>query len=295
MKQAYIFPGQGAQYSGMGESLYTQHRLAKDMFEAANTALGFSITDIMFKGSPADLQQTHITQPAVFLHAVVSASCLSHHTHPAEAVAGHSLGEFSALVLCGALNFLDGLHLVLCRAKAMHQACKQTPSTMAVVLGLQNTQIEEVCASITEEVVVPANYNMQGQLVISGTIKGIEQATKQLQQIGAKRVLPLAVGGAFHSPLMQPAQEKLAVAIENTDFRAPNLPIYQNLDGLPSQDTEEIKRKLIKQLTSPVQWHATIDNMQKDGFLRFTEYGPGKVLQGVIKKTVPKAEVNGFD
>ena len=295
MKQAYIFPGQGAQYPGMGASLYAKHKVAKKMLEDANTALGFSITDMMFKGSLTDLQQTHITQPAVFLHAVVSASCLPNNTSSAEAVAGHSLGEFSALVLCGALTFLDGLNLVLCRAKAMQQACEQVPSTMAVVLGLQNTQIEEVCSSITEEVVVPANYNMQGQLVISGTVKGIQQATEKLQQMGAKRVLPLAVGGAFHSPLMQPAQEKLAIAIENTHFRTPSIPIYQNLDSLPSQDTKEIKQKLVKQLTSPVQWYATIENMHKDGFVRFTEYGPGRVLQGLVKKVVPQAQVNGFD
>ena len=295
MRHACVFPGQGAQYSGMGARLYEKYALAREMFEAANAALGFSVTDSMFKGSAEELKQTHVTQPAVFLHAVVAASCLAKTARPAEAVAGHSLGEFSALVLCGALDFLDGLHLVRQRAEAMQEACEQQPSTMAVVMGLSDSQIEAACQAVREEIVVPANYNTAGQLVISGTVQGIALATQKLQEMGVRRVLPLAVGGAFHSPLMRSAQEKLSQAIENTTFHTARIPIYQNIDGLPSQNTADIKKKLIKQLTAPVRWQTTIETMQKDGFTSFTECGPGKVLQGLIKKTAPAAEVSGCE
>jgi len=287
--QAYIFPGQGAQFAGMGKDLYENHTIAKTLFEQANEILGFRITDLMFGTNDEDLRQTKVTQPAVFLHSVIVAKCSSE--FKPEMVAGHSLGEFSALVANQCLSFEDALQLVYKRALAMQKACDQNPGTMAAILGLPDEKVEEICAAITEEIVVAANYNCPGQLVISGSIKGIEIACELMKAAGAKRALPLQVGGAFHSPLMEPARQELAAAIAATHFNIPACPIYQNVNAAPSSDPETIKQNLIAQLTAPVKWTQTVQNMAKDGATKFTESGPGKVLQGLVKKIAPEAEV----
>ncbi|MEY3417975.1 MAG: S-malonyltransferase [Bacteroidota bacterium] len=286
--KAYVFPGQGSQFSGMGKDLYENSEKAKALFDKANEILGFDITDIMFNGTDEELKQTKVTQPAIFLHSVILAA-ISDDFKP-EMVAGHSLGEFSALVANGVLSFEDGLTLVYKRALAMQKACEINPSTMAAILGLDDAKVEEVCASITDEVVVAANYNCPGQLVISGSNKGIEMACELMKAAGAKRALPLPVGGAFHSPLMEPARIELADAINHTTFSAPSCPIYQNVNAAPSIDTEEIKRNLIAQLTAPVRWTQTVQNMFADGTTLFVECGPGKVLQGLVKKVAKEAE-----
>jgi len=280
--KAYVFPGQGAQFVGMGKELYDLYPLAKEMFEKANKLLGFSITDKMFAGTDDDLKATNVTQPAIFLHSVIAFKLLNEGILP-DMVAGHSLGEFSALVANGALNFEDALLLVSKRAQAMQKACEMNPSVMAVVIGFDDQRTREICNSI-EEVVVPANYNCPGQLVISGSFKGIELAIEALKAAGAKRAMQLNVGGAFHSPLMQPAKEELANAIENTPFSKPVCPIYQNYTARPSVDPSEIKKNLIAQLTAPVLWTNTVQNMIHDGADDFVEFGPGEVLQGLIKK-----------
>ena len=280
--KAYVFPGQGAQFVGMGKDLYDNSPMAKEMFEKANQILGFRITDLMFAGTDEDLKQTKVTQPAIFLHSVILSKVLGNDFKP-EMVAGHSLGEFSALVAAGALNFEDGLKLVSARAMAMQKACEKEPSTMAAVLGLDDEKVEEICNSI-DEVVVPANYNCPGQLVISGSIKGIEIACQKLTEAGAKRALKLAVGGAFHSPLMEPARQELAAAINATTFNKPICPIYQNVDAKPTTDPEVIKKNLVAQLTAPVRWTQTAKNMVADGATSFVELGPGNVLQGLVKK-----------
>jgi len=279
---AYIFPGQGAQFSGMGLDLYENSPLAQELFEKANHILGFNITDIMFEGSAEDLKQTKVTQPAIFLHSVILAKTLGDSFKP-DMVAGHSLGEFSALVANEALNFEDALKLVSQRAKAMQKACEIQPSTMAAVLGLDDAIVEKICAE-TEGVVVAANYNCPGQLVISGDIDAINRACETLKEEGARRALVLPVGGAFHSPLMEPAREKLAAAIENTRFGKPNCPIYQNVTANAVTDETDMKANLISQLTSPVRWSQTVQQMILDGATHFTEVGPGKILQGLVKK-----------
>jgi [acyl-carrier-protein] S-malonyltransferase len=281
--KAYVFPGQGAQFTGMGKDLYEQSPVAHDLFEKANDILGFRITDIMFEGSAEDLRQTKVTQPAIFLHSVILAKTLGNDFCP-EMVAGHSLGEFSALVAAGALSFEDGLKLVFQRAQAMQKACEAKPSTMAAILGLPDETIESVCASIESEIVVPANYNCPGQVVISGTEEGIAQACEKLTAAGAKRALKLSVGGAFHSPLMEPARLELAAAIEQTPFSQPVCPIYQNVNALPQTDPAAIKANLVTQLTAPVRWTQSVLAMITDGADAFTELGPGAVLQGLIKK-----------
>jgi [acyl-carrier-protein] S-malonyltransferase len=281
--KAYVFPGQGAQFVGMGKDLYEQSPLAKELFEKANEILGFRITDLMFEGTPEDLKQTKVTQPAVFLHSVISAFVLGEDFKP-DMVAGHSLGEFSALVAARALSFEDGLKLVYARAMAMQKACEIEPSTMAAVLGLSDEDVEEVCDSITELVVVPANYNCPGQLVISGSIEGIDKACELLKEKGAKRALKLPVGGAFHSPLMQPASEELQDAINNTTFSNPVCPVYQNVNAYPQTEPEQIKQNLIAQLTAPVRWTQTVKNMVTEGAVEFIELGPGDVLKGLVKK-----------
>jgi len=288
--KAYVFPGQGAQFVGMGKDLYDQSPLAKEYFEKANDILGYRITDIMFEGTPEDLKQTKVTQPAVFLHSVISALVLGEDFKP-EMTAGHSLGEFSALVAAGALSFEDGLKLVYARAMAMQKACEKEPSTMAAVLGLSDEAVEEGCASITDAVVVPANYNCPGQLVISGSIEGIDKACEILKEKGAKRALKLPVGGAFHSPLMQPASEELQAAINATIFSTPVCPVYQNVNAKPQTEAAVIKQNLISQLTSPVRWTQTVQNMVADGAVEFFELGPGDVLKGLIKKISPEAIV----
>ncbi|MGE0077197.1 MAG: ACP S-malonyltransferase [Bacteroidales bacterium] len=280
--KAYVFPGQGAQFVGMGKDLYENSPMAKEMFEKANQILGFRITDLMFNGTDEDLKQTKVTQPAIFLHSVILSKVLGNDFKP-EMVAGHSLGEFSALVAAGALSFEDGLKLVSARAMAMQKACEKEPSTMAAVLGLEDDKVEEICNSI-DEVVVPANYNCPGQLVISGSIKGIDIACQKLSEAGAKRALKLAVGGAFHSPLMEPARQELEAAINATPFSKPVCPIYQNVDAKPTSEPEVIKKNLIAQLTAPVRWTQTAKNMLADGATSFVELGPGSVLQGLIKK-----------
>ncbi|HKL38754.1 MAG TPA: ACP S-malonyltransferase [Bacteroidales bacterium] len=279
--KAYVFPGQGAQFSGMGKDLYDNTAIGKDLFEKANAILGFRITDLMFEGTDEDLKQTSVTQPAIFLHSVILAKTLDN--FKPDMVAGHSLGEFSALVANGALSFEDGLRLVSQRARAMQKACEAEPSTMAAIMGLKDESVEEVCNNI-EEVVVPANYNSPGQIVISGSMKGIDQAVEQLNEKGAKRAIKLKVGGAFHSPLMEPAKKELEAAIHDTPVSKPICPVYQNVTAAPSSDPSQIKENLIKQLTSPVKWTQTVENMLKDGAEFFTEVGPGKVLQGLIKK-----------
>lgn len=280
--KAYVFPGQGAQFPGMGKELYENNVMAKELFEKANEILGFRITDIMFNGTEDELKQTKVTQPAIFLHSVILANTMGDLFKP-EMVAGHSLGEFSALVAANAMTFEDGLRLVAARAMAMQKACEKEPSTMAAILGMDDAVVEEVCASI-DDVVVPANFNSPGQLVISGSISGIDKAIAALQQRGAKRALKLVVGGAFHSPLMEPARIELAAAIEKTDIKTPVCPIYQNVTAQPETRPEKIKVNLIAQLTAPVRWTQTIQNMIKDGASSFTEVGPGQVLQGLIKK-----------
>lgn len=285
---AYIFPGQGAQFVGMGLDLYEKYPLAKDLFHQANYILGFSISDLMFKGTPEDLKETKVTQPAIFLHSVILSKVLGNSFRP-DMVAGHSLGEFSALVANGTLNFEDGLQLVSKRALAMQKACELQPSTMAAVLGLEDTLVEEICAA-TPGIVVAANYNCPGQLVISGEVEAVNLACEKLKEAGAKRALVLPVGGAFHSPLMEPAREELAAAIEQTTFGVPSCSIYQNVTTFAVRDAVEIKRNLISQLTAPVKWTQSVQNMVKDGATLFTEVGPGKVLQGLVKKIEPTAE-----
>ncbi|MFC2308544.1 MAG: ACP S-malonyltransferase [Bacteroidota bacterium] len=280
--KAYVFPGQGAQFVGMGQDLYNSSNEAKNYFDKANDILGFGITDIMFAGSDEDLKQTKVTQPAVFLHSVISALVMGTEFRP-DMVAGHSLGEFSALVASGALSFEDGLRLVSARAFAMQKACEINPSTMAAVLGLDDNKVEEICSQI-DGVVVAANYNCPGQLVISGKKDDVAKACELMKEAGAKRALPLQVGGGFHSPCMQPAKEELEKAIRATVFSKPVCPVYQNVDGKPYTDVENIKNNLIAQLTSPVRWTQTVRNMAADGATEFVELGPGTVLQGLIKK-----------
>lgn len=280
--KAYVFPGQGAQFVGMGKDLYDNSALAKDLFEKANEILGFRITDLMFAGTDEDLRQTKVTQPAIFLHSVILAKTLGENFQPAM-TAGHSLGEFSALVAAGALSFEDGLKLVYARAMAMQKACEAMPSTMAAVLNLADEKVEEICAGI-DDIVVPANYNCPGQIVISGTESGIDKACELMLAAGAKRALKLKVGGAFHSPCMEPARAELAEAINATEFHAPICPVYQNVNAKPETDPNVIKENLIAQLTAPVRWTQSVRNMIADGANDFTEVGPGSVLQGLIKK-----------
>ncbi len=291
--KAYVFPGQGAQFVGMGKDLYENSELGKELFDKANKILGFNITELMFNGTDEDLRQTNVTQPAIFLHSVILAKTLGDDFKP-EMVAGHSLGEFSALVANGALSFEDGLKLVSQRAMAMQKACEAEPSTMAAIIGLDDETVERVCAEI-EEIVVPANFNCPGQLVISGSMKGIEIACEKLKEAGAKRALPLKVGGAFHSPLMEPARVELEEAIKNTNFSTPTCAVYQNVNAKPVIDPEEIKKNLVAQLTAPVRFTQTMMNMIADGASSFTEVGPGKVIQGLVKKVDRKMETAGVD
>ena len=293
--KAFVFPGQGAQFVGMGKDLYDNSPLAKELFEKANEILGYRITDIMFEGSDEDLRQTKVTQPAVFLHSVISALCMGEDFNP-EMTAGHSLGEFSALVAAGALSFEDGLKLVYARAMAMQKACEARPSTMAAVIALSDDKVEEICEQVTREgeVVVAANYNCPGQIVISGTIEGIDKACELMKEAGAKRALSLKVGGAFHSPLMDPAKVELEAAINATQFNTPKCPVYQNVDALPHTSPEEIKTNLVAQLTASVRWTQTVKNMLTDGADDFTECGPGAVLQGLIKKIDKTANAHGI-
>jgi [acyl-carrier-protein] S-malonyltransferase len=290
--KAFIFPGQGAQFVGMGKDFFDTNATAKTLFEKADAILGYKITEIMFNGAADELKQTKVTQPAVFIHSVVTA--LAQDAIQPEMVAGHSLGEFSALVANKTLSFEDGLNLVYKRAMAMQKACEINPSTMAAIIGLDDHVVEEVCASIKEEIIVAANYNCPGQLVISGSIKGIEIACEKLKAAGAKRALPLQVGGAFHSPLMEPAREELAAAIDSTQFMNPVCPVYQNVNALPSMDILVIKKNLIDQLTAPVRWTQLVQKMVQDGGTNFIECGPGKVLQGLVKKIAPQAEVSSL-
>ena len=290
MKKAYLFPGQGSQFPGMANEIYNANPEAKALMERANEVLGFRITDIMFGESAEDLKATRVTQPAIFLHSVVLAKC-SVQDIP-DAVAGHSLGEFSALTAAGAIGFEDGLKLVALRAQAMQKCCEARPGSMAAVIALPDQTIEEICATIPG--VVPANYNSKGQVVISGEKEAVEKACAALKEAGAKRALPLPVSGAFHSPLMEPAREELARAIADTPFQAPVCPIYQNVSALPTTDPEIIKENLLRQLTSPVKWTQTVLNMADDGFTQFLEIGPGTVLQGLVKRTFPEAETNGI-
>ena len=289
---AYVFPGQGAQFVGMGKDHYDNNEGVRAMMEQANEILGFRITDLMFEGTDEDLKKTSVTQPAIFIHSVCLAKALGEEFKP-DMVAGHSLGEFSALVTAGALSFEDGLRLVSARAQAMQEACEINPSTMAAVLGLPDEKVEEICASI-DGIVTCANYNCPGQLVISGTNEAIDEACKALLEAGARRALKLKVGGGFHSPCMEPARAKLAAAIEATEFKTPVCPIYQNVDALPHTDPAEIKTNLIAQLTAPVRWTKTIENMIKDGADNFIELGPGKVLQGLIAKINRDAKTSGM-
>lgn len=291
MKKGYLFPGQGAQFVGMGQDLYETSPLAKELFEKANELLGFRITDLMFAGTDEDLRQTKVTQPAIFLHSVILAKTLGDDFKP-DMVAGHSLGEFSALVAAGALSFEDGLLLVYKRALAMQKACEMNPSTMAAILALPDEKVEEICASI-EDVVVPANYNCPGQIVISGTNEGIAKACELMKEAGAKRALPLKVGGAFHSPLMEPAREELSAAIDATEFKAPICPVYQNVSTVDETNPDTIKSNLIAQLTAPVKWTQSVQNMVADGATEFVELGPGSVLQGLVSKIHKGAVVSG--
>jgi len=296
--KAFVFPGQGAQFSGMGKDLYESNATAKELFDKANEILGFEITKIMFEGTADELKQTKVTQPAVFLHSVIKAICLGDE-FDAEMTAGHSLGEFSALVAAGALSFEDGLKLVSQRAQAMQKACEAAPSTMAAIIALPDATIEEICAEVSEpgNIVVPANYNCPGQLVISGNNEAIATACEKLKAAGAKRALPLPVGGAFHSPLMQPAKDELQAAIEATEFHTPRIPVYQNVDAKAHTDANEIKQNLIAQLTAPVKWTYEVQQMLEDGATDFVECGPGKALQGMIAKIAKGIEgvtINGI-
>ena len=292
--KAYVFPGQGAQFVGMGKELYENNAQAKSLFDEADSILGYKITDIMFNGTDEDLRQTKVTQPAVFLHSVISALCGSENFEP-DMVGGHSLGEFSALVAAKALSFADGLRLVYARAMAMQAACEKVESTMAAVIGLTDQQVEDICreVSVDGKVVVPANYNCPGQVVISGTVTGVEAACPKMLEAGAKRALKLKVGGAFHSPLMQPAHDELAKAINEANFHTPVCPVYQNVDALPHTDPTEIKNNLIAQLTAPVKWTQIIQNMVKDGLTEVVELGPGAVLQGLVKKIDSSVATSG--
>ena len=290
--KAYVFPGQGAQFVGMGKELYDNNAEARALFEKANEILGFSITDLMFAGTDEDLRKTAVTQPAIFIHSVLLAKNLGKEFRP-DMVAGHSLGEFSALVAAGALSFEDGLRLVSARAQAMQKACELTESTMAAVLALPDEKVEEICAGI-DGVVVCANYNCPGQLVISGEVAAIDAACEALKAAGAKRALKLKVGGAFHSPCMEPARAELAAAIEATEFHTPVCPVFQNVDALPHTDPAEIKANLVAQLTAPVRWTQTVRNMIADGATEFVELGPGKVLQGLVAKIDPSVAVSGM-
>lgn len=288
--KAYVFPGQGAQFTGMGQDLYNNNPLAKEMFEKANDILGFRITDIMFNGTAEELKQTKVTQPAIFLHSVILAKCLADFNP--KMVAGHSLGEFSALVSAGAMSFEDGLVLVSKRAMAMQKACEIKPSAMAAILGLDDKTIEDICEKV-EGIVVAANYNCKGQVVISGEVEAVDQACTQLKAAGAKRALPLPVGGAFHSPMMDPARVELAEAIEKTNIIAPICPVYQNVNAAPQTDPKAIKDNLLIQLTAPVKWTQSVEKMVEDGAVEFIELGPGKVLQGLINKIAPQVKTEG--
>ncbi len=293
--KAFVFPGQGAQFPGMGKDLYDKWEAAKALFQKADEVLGYSITQVMFEGTEEELRQTKVTQPAVFLHSVAAALCLRGQGVSPRMVAGHSLGEFSALVAAGALDFEEGLKLVYARAMGMQEACERQPSTMAAVLGLDDKVVEEICAAVAAEghVCVAANYNCPGQIVISGAVEGVNEACGRMKAAGARRALPLKVGGAFHSPLMMPAKIKLEEAINKAVFHTPSCPVYQNVDAMPHTSPEEIKQNLVAQLTSPVRWTQSVKNMVADGADRFIECGPGAVLQGLVRKIAPEVTVEG--